>query len=526
MKVNVDRPILITSGAYVNSEIAAEFGELPPSFLPFGHGRLFQAQISFFKRSSTRIILTIPTSFTPSLADADWLEKNNVELLSTPDGISLGESIRYALIVSGITGPVGILHGDNFLRDFDTSHSDVVGVAPRPASYKWGTLAGINESPAFSDVDPTDVLCGWFSFSSAANLIKGITIANGNFVDGLKLYSDSTPVISMRVDSWLDFGHLQTFYQARSKARTARSFNNIAVSNRTVLKTGDKQQKLVDEANWFDKLPPIMRMFTPKFLGWEGNGYRLAYEHSPTLHELYIFGSLGAASWQRIVGGCFEFLDACREHSPALSKELSGIDMPEQVLHKTSERLEAAAASGLVSMDQEWTINGRHVPKLSVMAAETAEIMRNSDPLLGIMHGDLCFPNMFFDFREQIVKVIDPRGSMRDGEPSIFGDLRYDLAKLNHSLEGYDQILSGKYSCQRYDQNLDIKFYANPATALIKEAALDCNIGGQTLGSASVTATTIHLFLSMLPLHADRPDRQIAFLANALRLYSELGAES
>jgi hypothetical protein len=30
------------------------------------------------------------------------------------------------------------------------------------------------------------------------------------------------------------------------------------------------------------------------------------------------------------------------------------------------------------------------------------------------------------------------------------------------------------------------------------------------------------LFISMLPLHADRPERQTAFLANALRLYSQL----
>ena len=32
------------------------------------------------------------------------------------------------------------------------------------------------------------------------------------------------------------------------------------------------------------------------------------------------------------------------------------------------------------------------------------------------------------------------------------------------------------------------------------------------------------LFLSMLPLHADRPDRQQAFVANALRLWRELDA--
>lgn len=31
---------LITSAAYVDPELAAEFGRLPPAFLPVGHGRL------------------------------------------------------------------------------------------------------------------------------------------------------------------------------------------------------------------------------------------------------------------------------------------------------------------------------------------------------------------------------------------------------------------------------------------------------------------------------------------------------
>jgi hypothetical protein len=42
--------------------------------------------------------------------------------------------------------------------------------------------------------------------------------------------------------------------------------------------------------------------------------------------------------------------------------------------------------------------------------------------------------------------------------------------------------------------------------------------------SEPVRAVTTSLFLSMLPLHAERPDRQQAFVANALRLWRELDA--
>ncbi|ELY6214457.1 capsular biosynthesis protein, partial [Cronobacter dublinensis] len=36
-----------------------------------------------------------------------------------------------------------------------------------------------------------------------------------------------------------------------------------------------------------------------------------------------------------------------------------------------------------------------------------------------------------------------------------------------------------------------------------------------------ILALTATLFLSMLPLHYDRPDRQLAFVATAINLYKE-----
>ena len=50
---------------------------------------------------------------------------------------------------------------------------------------------------------------------------------------------------------------------------------------------------------------------------------------------------------------------------------------------------------------------------------------------------------------------------------------------------------------------------------------MSMEMGGVRLGSAVVWAAMTSLFLSMPPLHADRPDRQQAFVANALRLHGE-----
>ena len=41
--------ILITSGAYCNSEMSSDFGLIPASFLPVGHKRLIENQIELIK---------------------------------------------------------------------------------------------------------------------------------------------------------------------------------------------------------------------------------------------------------------------------------------------------------------------------------------------------------------------------------------------------------------------------------------------------------------------------------------------
>ena len=60
----------------------------------------------------------------------------------------------------------------------------------------------------------------------------------------------------------------------------------------------------------------------------------------------------------------------------------------------------------------------------------------------------------------------------------------------------------------------------------LESIAKALSMGGIRLGSRVVWAAMTSLFLSMPPLHADRPDRQGAFIANALRLHLELGTMS
>ena len=147
---------------------------------------------------------------------------------------------------------------------------------------------------------------------------------------------------------------------------------------------------------------------------------------------------------------------------------------------------------------------------------------------VSVMHGDFCFTNIFYDFRTMRIRTIDPRGGMQDDEESIWGDWRYDLAKISHSLiGGYDLILAGRYRLHELsDCDMRIDIMESNAFALAQNQFASLEVDGLNPKSRQIIAIVIHLFLSMLPLHADRPDRQDAFLANALRLYQGYFLES
>ena len=59
----LDRTIIITSGAYLDPQLEAEFGRIPPAFLPLGGHRLYEQQHAFLKEFSDRIILSVPEDY-------------------------------------------------------------------------------------------------------------------------------------------------------------------------------------------------------------------------------------------------------------------------------------------------------------------------------------------------------------------------------------------------------------------------------------------------------------------------------
>jgi hypothetical protein len=400
------KTVLITAGAYVGSELAAEFGRLPPSFLPVGNRRLFVHQHEQLAPHFSRMLMSVPSDLVPEQHDRALLEEAGIELIFVPRGLDLPTSILHAMAEAGVeTGPLAILHGDTLIYDIDFSLTDAVSLAETSASYDWAgcTVADERVTSVFDlpqgGASQGPVLSGFFHFDDINLLVLSLATSRGRFVDALDRYVRQRPMQPLVSERWLDFGHLHTYYRSRGLITTEREFNALSVQSRSIAKSSSKRERIEAEAHWYESVPPSLRIFLPQYLGRsdgpEGQSYALEFLYMASLADLFVFGTLPRQTWHRIFLSCADFLAAGAGHTAAAvdTEGAMGLYLP-----KTLARLDDFAAASGIDLDREWTINGVRTPSLSRIATLCADHITEPEPRhLTVTHGDFCFSNILFD---------------------------------------------------------------------------------------------------------------------------------
>ena len=516
--------ILITSAAYTNPSLTSELGMLPPCMLPVQNRRLYAHQLSLFEGCGERIYMSLPASYRMTPYDREQLASNNVTVIQVPDHLSLGQSVVYCLNTIGRFGePLYLLHGDTLFGRLSLK-PDTYVVAKAEDNYRWASVDAVDQT----------VYAGFFAFSLPSLLINCITVKHNDFMAGVELYGTQCPMESVMSDSWMDFGLVNTYYRSISNLTTQRAFNSMSIDRFSIRKSSRDVNKMKAEANWIQSLPKDLRHYAPAIwdsgvVGDEGF-YEMEYYYLSSLANLFVFCQHPQFVWHDIFTACQAFISDAARYKPAGEETIREIARhnDELYLSKTLNRLSQYADSKGISLDTPWVINGKGTPSLREIVDETgAMIASNQTDFVSLMHGDFCFSNILYDFKSKSIKVIDPRGVDSEGNLSIYGDLRYDVAKLAHSVLGlYDFIIGGMY---HYHENsscdITLEFDITDAIRTTQEYFKTLQFADYSIDQLSVYPIMIHLFLSMLPLHSDNEERQKAMLANALRLYVELKSQ-
>ena len=521
---------LIMSAAYVGQELMSEFGKIPPSFLPLGNRRLFQHQVRTVP-SDVNIFISIPESYKVPDIDLEWLSDHSVNIIYTPNDLSLGASLVAALNLAEHTldSPLHVLFGDTLITSLPTG-DDIIGISEAQDSYNWAVVTNndlhwLENSENNLSLNSNNIVNGYFKFSEPRQLMKSITQCHWNFLEGLNLYHKEIGLTGVKTERWLDFGHVNTYYRSKAAFTTQRAFNELKITDKWVEKSSYKNQKIKAEANWFNQLPSMMRGYIPQFLGsTEINGrfsYRLEYLHHTALNELFVFSEIPSIVWIRILDSCADFIDTCLSYSAPKNEPVNCLN--ELFSVKTKQRLAQYCDSNNIDMYQKWFFNEERSISLSELVEDSEKHLPTLRQQQTVLHGDFCFSNILYDFRTGRVKTIDPRGLTPNNELTIYGDSRYDLAKLSHSVLGmYDWIIAGYYNVTIENNRIRFSLSGLRQSKATQQAFIEIIESRFGLTALNLYAMQIQLFLSMLPLHSDEPQRQKALFANAFRLYSIL----
>ena len=520
--------ILITSAQYVDEEFISEFGRIPPSFLPVGNKRLYEHQAKLFSGYEGAVYISLPEDYIIPHQDSVRLEALKLKPIFIPTDKSLGESIAYALITTlGDYNEVHLLHGDTLFDELPKGRSNVFAIGNNSENYNWSTFSLDSNGksyfyPVQDDSSALDIISGYFTFDQPLALLRSLSNCNGNFLKALNQYALEFSLEPWLANVWLDFGHMNTYHRSKSTVTTQRAFNEMKISPRIVSKSSANTFKMSSESHWFESIPPSLKIYTPHYLNQttnvENSGYDIEYLYLPVLNELFVFGDLPFRTWKTILRACEEFMMVAAEYKPTMQPNISSL-----YDKKLWGRLASYCQNQQLDIKQSWTLNGKQLPSLEYISTQCLSIIEQSDSRISVVHGDFCFSNILYDFRLQAIRCIDPRGHVED-EITMYGDARYDLAKLCHSIiGGYDHIIAGNFYWQCNSQyDIDFDLFSDPVADKIEQYLLERGFAGFDLMKDGIYAIMITLFLSMLPLHNDKPERQKAFLANALRLYIKL----
>ena len=138
-----------------------------------------------------------------------------------------------------------------------------------------------------------------------------------------------------------------------------------------------------------------------------------------------------------------------------------------------------------------------------------------------MIHGDFCFNNILCDPLYTAIRLIDPRGEAApSGDlPPGYGDRRYDVVKLFHSVGGhYDAIVNNLFSLRwNSAKEIDLQVYV-PAHQPFLANAFQELLRPADLSEQQLNLLTASLFFSMLPLHREDSDRQVALAISGMLL--------
>ena len=328
-------------------------------------------------------------------------------------------------------------------------------------------------------------------------------------------------------DMFVDLSSFDEFIRYITSGFDARFFNTLEGDQYTVTKRSSNKEKIKSEYQFYYFLPKEMQHWFVQPYAYEESDQTASYTmermHMTDLAIQYVHGAVSLEDLDQILCQLFYFLRT------RCTKKISEEEYEQQSKHlyldKVLERLAGLKKSSYFEKMNGMIGAGTSYKDIDSIFSHYEDLYKQIhkkytfEPLSTVSHGDLCFSNILYQRHANILRMIDPKGAKEEAD--IWMDPWYDLAKLSHSICGrYDFFNSGLYQVE-VGKDLKLKLqvdFENQAYVELFQNYLNEN----QFSYAIVRLYEASLFLSMLPLHMDNPQKVFGFLLNGIEIIKEV----
>lgn len=325
----------------------------------------------------------------------------------------------------------------------------------------------------------------------------------------------------------LDLAQLQQFLMLTSGSTATRHFNQVEVDDYYYTKSSSDQRKMRAEYAFYALAPEAMRPWLIQPFDYREQDGRASYKmmryYLADAALQWVHGAFEPAAFQSFIERLLFFVAqrprrACPPAQSRADASQLFVDKVQQRAQEFLQHAEGQRINALVAAATPSLALGPQLDRYLRLYARHAASFALDYQVVG--HGDPCFSNILYDQQRHLMKLIDPKGAVEEAE--LWTHPLYDLCKISHSVLGdYDFINNGLYRVGFDDHNLlQLELPLERQVALkplfpLQLARLGYDLRSVRLGEAS-------LFLSMLPLHIDYPNKVMAFLLKANAILDEV----
>lgn len=538
------RQIIIPSATLVPEELQ-NLGKLPPIIYPVNQNTVFDFLYRQYSDIAERIVVACYEQSEEVYGRLRKYEGNKVKILKLTKLGDLGYTI-FESIEDGFDTPIIINFADTIVMDdIFTVDGDAFYYQEDYLDDKWtyfeednGEITEIIDKQTLSSSETKKLFVGVFQLCYPQDFKACLDVAfhtehlqMNTFYYALQLYSKKHPMKALNTENWFDLGHIDRYYDSSLEVK-ARAFNHILIDKeRGILrKTSVDKEKFIGEILWYLKLPKDVEYIRPRIFNYStsySSPYvEMEYYSYHTVHELFLYGDLNYSQWINI----FKRIKFICDDLSRYTVEGDNIKpaLEDMYLNKTIQRLDTLRADEDFNKFflKSFSVNGVEYRPLDDIVEELKvaipQMLCDVDKFC-IIHGDMCFTNIMVDNNFSFIKLIDPRG--RFGSYDIYGDARYELAKLFHSVHGkYDFIIMNLFEITVNFEAMEIQYQVNNRERKYDLYEMLLLVFEENIADNKNKIELIEalLFLSMIPLHGENKMHQFAMLATGIQILDNI----